>query len=310
MYQLNLKQNQLEIISFPGSRMNVRSYRGRLYDYPDQQVPSHWHNELEFILVEEGTASYRINGMDYTLERGQGLFVNFNRMHSGTSASGADFIYSVLQIRPSLLAENFYISEEYLNPLLSLESLDGLFLSPEVDWQASLLALVEKLISLNLEHPSYYELDTLSGLYSILRLLHEHMVFREIARNSSFPNAEALMNMAAYIQQHYTEKITLQDIAAAGTMCQSKCCSLFQKMLRQSPMSYLQNYRIQKSFSLLSNSRMNVTEIAGMCGFNGASYFIEVFRRSTGMTPREFQRRFGKAAPRDMDPERRLFPDI
>lgn len=308
MYQLNLKQNQLEIIPYPMPRINARGYRGWLFDYSDHQVPSHWHNELEFILVETGTASYRINGKDYLLEAGQGLFVNYNRMHSGFSPTGEDFRYSVLQIRPSLLAENFYISEEYLNPLISLDSLDGLFLSREASRQAQLLDLVLHLINLNLERPNYYELETLSGLYTILRFLHEHMVFREIARNSQSPNATALMDMAAYIQQHFAEKMTLQDIAGAGAMCQSKCCSLFQKMLQQSPISYLQNYRIQRSFSLLSSSRMSITEIAGICGFNGASYFIEVFRRNTGMTPREFQRRFGKGGSLDAPPVGNCFP--
>lgn len=310
MYQLNLKQDHLEVIPYPSPRMSVRSYRGRLHEYPDHQVPAHWHNDLEFLVIESGGGVYRINGKDYPLQAGQGLFINYNRMHAGFSPSDADFTYSVLQIRPSLLADNFYISEEYLNPLISLESLDCLYLTGEEDWQRHTLGQIAALIELNLERPRYYELETLSGLYAMLQVLCEHMVFREIARNSRFPNAVALMDMTAYIQQHFAEKISLQDIASAGAMCQSKCCSLFQQLLRQSPISYLQNYRIQRSLSLLSHSRMSVTEIAGFCGFNGASYFIEVFRRSTGMTPREFQRRFGKKAPRDMDPERRIFPDV
>ena len=292
MYQLNLSQDQSELIDFPVPHMNVRGYRGKLYDYLDHFVPLHRHSELEFIRIEQGTASYCINGRSYLLEQGQVLFVNSNRMHSGYSPSGEDFAYSVLQIRPSQLAENIYISEEYLNPLISIDSLDGLLLTGEFPWQKQIVEEIVRLIELNTTYPYYYELETLSLLYHILRVLHQNMVIRELTRNSHYPNAEALHKMTAYIHQNYTEKIMLKDIAAAGAVCTSKCCKLFQEILKQSPILYLQNYRIQCSVSMLANHALNITEIANLCGFSGASYYIEVFRRRTGMTPREFQRRF------------------
>lgn len=296
MYQLNLSHDQSERIDFPVPHMNVRGYRGKLYDYQDHLVPLHRHMELEFIVVEQGTASYCINSRSYLLKPGQVLFVNSNRMHSGYSPSGEDFCYSVLQIRPAQLAENIYISEEYLNPLISIDSLDGLLLTGESPWQKQMVEQVIKLIELNTTYPYYYELETLSLLYHILQVLHQNMVIRELARNSRYPNAEALHKMTAYIHKNYTEKIMLKDIAAAGAVCTSKCCKLFQEILKQSPILYLQNYRIQCSVSMLTNRSLNITEIATLCGFSGASYYIEVFRRRTGMTPREFQRRFLESA--------------
>ena len=291
MYQLKLKGNRSEVIPYPSPCMHVRGYRGRLYEYPDRQVAAHWHSELEFLLVEAGNAVYRVNGTDYPMAAGDGLFINSNRLHSGASMNGGDFIYAVLQVPPAFFSENPYIATQYLNPLICTESLDSLLLRQGEPWQAAMLERIDQLIRVNLERPEFYELETMRDMYAVLEDLYRHAVPRQILRSTQSAGVAELMQMLDYIQAHFDQRLQLKDIAGAGAMCQSKCCALFKKFLRQSPFTYLQNFRIQKSFLLLSNSQMSVTDVACACGFNGASYFIEVFRRSTGLTPGEFRRR-------------------
>ncbi|MDR1412222.1 MAG: helix-turn-helix transcriptional regulator, partial [Spirochaetaceae bacterium] len=86
------------------------------------------------------------------------------------------------------------------------------------------------------------------------------------------------------------EKITLDDIAASGMMCRSKCCHLFKQILRRTIFEYLLHYRIRKSLSLLTDTGMSITEIAGQCGFNSASYYTEIFNKITGMAPRDYRK--------------------
>jgi AraC-like DNA-binding protein len=73
-------------------------------------------------------------------------------------------------------------------------------------------------------------------------------------------------------------------------MCRSKCCSLFKQTLHQTVFAYLPHYRIRKSLNLLTGTRMSVTEIAGRCGFNSASYYTELFTKTVGMTPRDYRK--------------------
>ncbi len=56
----------------------------------------------------------------------------------------------------------------------------------------------------------------------------------------------AIWKMTGFIQDHYDLKITLSDIAAAGSICRSRCCELFSKYIGQTPNTYLVRYRIQK----------------------------------------------------------------
>lgn len=63
--------------------------------------------------------------------------------------------------------------------------------------------------------------------------------------------------MIEFIQQNYTVRITLADIAASGTVGQSKCCRLFAKYIGQIPKVYLTQYRLNKSTELLKKHRYN-----------------------------------------------------
>lgn len=97
--------------------------------------------------------------------------------------------------------------------------------------------------------------------------------------------------MVGFIQQKYTEKIMLADIASAGLVSRSVCCEIFRKYLNKSPFEYLTEYRIFKSTELLSENNLTVTEIASLCGFGGASYFTETFRKTMRCTPTEYRQK-------------------
>jgi AraC-like DNA-binding protein len=97
--------------------------------------------------------------------------------------------------------------------------------------------------------------------------------------------------MAEYIHQNYDLKMSLDDIAAAGTVSRSKCCELFSKHIGQTPNTYLTHYRIQKSCEMLRETNRSISEIAIACGFQSGSYFTYVFHKELGAIPQEFRRR-------------------
>lgn len=99
----------------------------------------------------------------------------------------------------------------------------------------------------------------------------------------------AQRKMVSYIYRHYPEKLTLDDIAAAGNVCRSKCCAIFRRYMRQTPIAFLNAYRLQISGDLLRRSSDSITEIALACGFHHMSYFSELFSKTYGCTPREYR---------------------
>lgn len=113
----------------------------------------------------------------------------------------------------------------------------------------------------------------------------------EYTQSGGRRNLSTVKDMLHFIQENYKEKISLEDISNAGNVCKSQCCSLFHKYLRQTPVNYLISYRLEKSIELLISSDLTITEICFECGFTGASYYTETFRKHFGCSPREYRKK-------------------
>lgn len=289
MYQLILQENLAEVISYQDPAFMLRAYRGNLDEYVNHSVPAHWHSEVEIIYLLEGTAAYHVNAQKFLLHPGDALLVNSNRLHYGYSPENSNFVYSILQFRPEFV-DSRPIRQNYLNRLIGDSGTDAALIRPEGQNQSAFLDNLAELIRLNLEQPGDYQLDTMADFYRLLKQMTQLGLIRDIpAADRGTPRLPALQNMLTYIQDHYAEPIRLADIAAAGAMCRSKCCSLFREVLQQSPLEFTQNFRIQKSIALLRDTDLSVSEIAEACGFNNASYYVECFHRIVGQSPKKYK---------------------
>ena len=96
--------------------------------------------------------------------------------------------------------------------------------------------------------------------------------------------------MVGYIQKSYCERITLDDIAAAGAVGQSKCCKLFGRYISLYPNAYLIRYRLNQSIWFLKNTDSTITEIAQTVGFSGSSYYAEAFRKWYKKSPSAYRK--------------------
>ena len=261
--------------------------RGQLSSYPDFRAVSHWHDDLEFILILEGQMSYDVNGQKLSLQAGEGIFVNSRCFHYGYSDAHNECIFICVLLSPLLLSANPYFVENCLNPLIQNMHFPYQKLVPAIQWQNAILRDLEVLYENNIDEIQPFII--LEKAVHIFRLLSENMDF--------FPdydkNAEDILTLTAmigYVQKNYPNKILLKDISAAGNCCKTKCTLLFQKYLNTSPMLYLNRYRLEKSTFLLRNTAMSITGIAYACGFSNTSYFCELFRKYYDTTPGKWGR--------------------
>lgn len=130
-----------------------------------------------------------------------------------------------------------------------------------------------------------------SDFFHIFQLLFENT---QTSSNYNISNVNStklntLKRMILYIQDHYKEPISLQDIASSAPCCKSKCSKLFSEYLKEPPVTYLIKYRLNKSCVLLTTTDSSSTEIALECGFNGVSYFCEIFKKYYGLSPLEYR---------------------
>ena len=284
----DLNSDASENVTYNNPDFPVSIKKGQLSSYPDFRAVSHWHDDLEFILILDGQMSYDVNGQKILLQAGEGIFVNSRCFHYGYSDSHTECMFICILLSPQLLSVNTFFIENCLNPLIQNTHFPYQKLTPAIQWQNSILHALELMYENNKTKLQPFLILEKSA--HILGLLSEN--------RNAFPdyntNAEdilALTAMIGYVQKNYANKILLKDISSAGNCCKTKCTTLFQKYLNTSPMLYLNRYRLEKSVFLLRNTTMSVTEIAYACGFSNTSYFCELFHKYYHTTPGNYRKK-------------------
>jgi AraC family transcriptional regulator, melibiose operon regulatory protein len=286
----------LDVFSDLSERLNYNipdfplyARKGELQQFDRYAAACHWHPDLEFIFVLDGSMEYFVNGQTVLIEKGNGIFVNSKRMHYGFSTDKLDCSFLVVVIHPSLLGENTNFGRMYFEEKFGSGNEDFILLTHQKSWQKDVLLTLNELyheINSNPCNP----LRLLSQATSICARIADH-----IQRVPDNPNDDqswiAVWKMTGFIQRHHDQKVTLDDIAAAGSICRSRCCELFSKYNGQTPNAYLVRYRIQKSCQMLLETNRSINEIAIVCGFQSASYFSYVFRKETGLTPQAYRKK-------------------
>ena len=95
---------------------------------------------------------------------------------------------------------------------------------------------------------------------------------------------------AEFINEKYSENISVRDIAGAIALSPSHFSRLFKKETGLSPQEYLIHVRLDRAKSFLLRSRKSVTEIALQCGFSSSAHFSSSFMKRFGKTPSEFKK--------------------
>lgn len=104
-------------------------------------------------------------------------------------------------------------------------------------------------------------------------------------------HANAMHRCTQYIDAHYAERITLEDLARKVYLSVPYLSMIFKREIGSSFNQYLNQVRINKSKALLRCGSLRITDISIAVGFEDQSYFTKVFKRFTGVTPNQYRSR-------------------
>lgn len=265
--------------------------RGNLLEFPEMAALCHWHEDIELLMPLEGYLSYNVGGQIVEIAEGNAIFVNSRQMHFGFSADGTDCWYLCVTFRPQLLCANEEIRVRFLEPVLSDAGLPYILLEKENPAHVPLLDILRRIEGVRWQGLSGREMLTLGYLYALWNGIFE--LLEPDAVPSGGPDMNTQRRMLEYIRTHFSQRLTLDMIAASGGICRSKCCRLFKKYLARSPNDYLTSFRLERASELLRETDLSVTEIAYDCGFGSGSYFAELFLRHKGCSPTEYRKKTG-----------------
>ncbi|MFF2019083.1 helix-turn-helix domain-containing protein [Paenibacillus sp. NPDC058177] len=293
-------KNPLEIFSDLSERLNYNFpdlplyiRKGSLDQFHNYAATAHWHVDLEFIYVLEGSMDYFVNGCTIRIDQGEGIFVNSSRLHFGFSHDHTDCSFIVVVIHPSLLGEGSSLAKTYWEDKFSAMMEDFILLTNQIGWHREVLTSLQEIYDEMHTDSTPNPLRLISRALALCACIGDQ-VQQKSGHSEDVQLWTNVQQMTSFIHQNYEYKITLDDIAAAGAVCRSRCCTLFNKYVGQTPTVYLTRYRIQKGCEMLKETKRSICEISIACGFQSASYFTFIFRKQMGLVPQDYRKQIIK----------------
>ncbi len=99
-----------------------------------------------------------------------------------------------------------------------------------------------------------------------------------------------ILNAISYICEHYTEKMTVAEIAKYCYCSESTLTHFFHRYYGMSITHLIRSIRLEQARELLCDTSLSVGEVASRCGFSAQDYFASVFRRQYGINPTDYRR--------------------
>ncbi|NER05476.1 MAG: helix-turn-helix domain-containing protein [Okeania sp. SIO3C4] len=97
-----------------------------------------------------------------------------------------------------------------------------------------------------------------------------------------------------WMKGHYQDAVSVDELAGMAHLGIRTFLRRFKHATGQTPMGYLQQLRIEAARQYLEITTKTIEEVIGLCGYHDSSAFRRVFKEKTGLTPKEYRRRFSR----------------
>lgn len=245
---------------------------------------SHLHKCYEIIHVISGNMLYTVESKSYIVSDGDIIMTKPEELHSFSFPNQCIYQREFLHVYPSMLEKYPELKERldtrkpgYFNhipgELVKKYGLDSVFLQ------------IEKYCADVIPETDFIVYTCALQLLTIISAITNA---ESLPCSNEFSNTKS-DTLRAYIDNHYAEDITLDDIAAAVYMSPSYTSRIFKKETGMNIKEYINLRRITRAKNLIMEGR-KATIIFSDCGFKDYSTFYRAFTRYTGITPEEFKR--------------------
>ena len=239
--------------------------------HPRYQMQAHWHNEFEFVRVLAGNLNLFLNEREYSLSAGSSVMIPGGIVHG---AEAENCIYECIVFSPSLL----YVSSGCRN-IVKTSVKESVFYTNN--------PVIDKLFDSLSEKAPSYEFSFLSSVYHLINEISAKapLKIRRPLKNDKYEKIKTALSL---IEENYSSHFTLAQLSESCGMSPNYFCRFFKEMTQKTPFDYINIYRINAACELLSSGEATITEVAYSCGFNDLSYFIRLFKKHKGLSPKAY----------------------
>lgn len=264
-----------EVISYT-KNLPMKLYFQRIGD-----VAKHWHQSMELLLVLQGEATVIVESETYLLKEGDIILINPHQIHE---THGEDCTITMLQIRLSMFQGPDFHENAQFNCNSSLYQNKERF--------SNLLRLFAQLIEINSIASSQDRTSmlTISIAYNIMHelLLNFYIPEGQVPIHST-ETLQRLKSITSYIEEHFSENITLKSMAEQQFLSSSYLSHFFEKNMNMTFSTYLSSVRLEHATRELLSTDHYIEDIAANNGFPNSRAFVTAFRKQYNMLPSQYR---------------------
>lgn len=246
---------------------------------------THVHRALEMGLVLDGDAVVQVNERSFSIHKGSLFFFNANEPHQILASSQAGIKVAYLQVSSSFCSEyltcfrNLELPENDLTGLLPperLQEVTGLMVQAMMDYMA--------------EDSDLYALHCICSICHLYSRLLNMIPYRQmteaayLARNKKMAR---LSRIAEYIDNNYSEKITLEQLAKREKVTTTYLSHFIHDNLRMTFQEYVSSVRFERALKLLRDTSMCLTDVSVVSGFSDVKYLSRMLEARFGIPAQE-----------------------
>lgn len=269
------------------------------YNSAPLSVAYHWHPQIEIIHLKKGDFLLTVNMEELRLEEECFCFINPHELHE--LHSKGDCLESALVFDSNMLSFELYdiIQQLLIRPiangqlhfprLVFANTPPGHAIANEYQLILNQFPLVDS------SHYLSKALQIKISLLKIFSILEKHELLIQQQETIVDYRIEYIKTILQYIKLHYAEKISLAILAQQIGMNEQYFCRFFKKILGNSPMEYVNEYRLTKAKELLSETDKQILDVTMECGFHNMGNFIRIFKLYTGFSPSAYRKKYKKS---------------
>lgn len=140
-----------------------------------------------------------------------------------------------------------------------------------------------------------YQNETYGTFFTLMAYIAEG-----IAEQSDSGGAEAIWRVVSFINENYSQKLTLGHLSEISGYSLSRFSHLFYQVTGTSPMAYQRGIQLENAREMLSYSQFSVKEVATHCGFSDPLYFAKVFKQRYDCSPSEYRDKMNAASREEL----------
>ena len=244
----------------------------------DWHSVQHTHNCSELFYVIQGQGQFLIENQTYPVSAYDLVIVNPNVYHTEVSLNASPLKYIVLGVEGLELAA---VDEE--------DNTNFCIINFKNHRENILLCLQNMLSEIEKKHTGY-EIVCQDLMEILIVLLGRQTNFSTILAPVSKKTSRLCGSTKRYIDAHYQENITLDQLAEVSHVSKYHLAHAFTEEYGISPINYLISKRISEAEHLLKTTDFSLSLISNTTGFSSSSYFAQIFRKQKGMSPTEFRK--------------------